>query len=240
MDRLLKRALDILVSLIALVVLSPLFLVVMALLRCSGEGEVFFRQKRIGFRNKPFGLWKFVTMRKDSPETGTITAAGDPRILPLGHFLRKSKINELPQLINVLKGDMSIVGPRPLTDETFDHYPEQMKPLVYRSVPGLTGIGSVVFRHEESILAASPKDRTTCYREDITPIKGALEVWYFEHRSTLVDLKIILLTAIAILFPGNQLHLRFFRDLPLGPAPLPLDGPVAEPRDGSAEPRAQQ
>src|SRR5271157_3713601 len=118
----LKRMLDVLLSLAALVALSPFLLGIAVLLRFTGEGEVFFRQRRIGYQGRPFGLMKFVTMRKDSPKSGTITVAGDPRILPVGRYLRKSKLNELPQLINVLRGDMSIVGPRPLTEETFALY----------------------------------------------------------------------------------------------------------------------
>src|SRR5215471_16823392 len=94
----LKRLLDIVFSLVALIVLSPLFLIVILVLRLTGEGEIFFRQRRVGHLNRPFDLLKFATMLKDSPKTGTITIAGDPRILPVGRFLRKSKINELPQL----------------------------------------------------------------------------------------------------------------------------------------------
>jgi lipopolysaccharide/colanic/teichoic acid biosynthesis glycosyltransferase len=164
-----------------------------------------------------FGVWKFVTMRKDSASSGTITVQGDPRILPVGRILRATKVNELPQLWNIVTGDMSLVGPRPLTQQAFDLYPEEFKPLVYQSRPGLTGIGSVVFRDEERILAESKKDRLQCYREDIMPVKGALEAWYLQHRSTSVDLKIMFLTAIAILRPGNTLHRRLFKDLPATP-----------------------
>lgn len=213
----LKRALDILLSVAALVVLSPLLLGVMLLLRFTGEGEVFFRQKRIGHRGRPFGLIKFVTMRKDSPKSGTITVAGDPRILPVGRYLRNSKLNELPQLLNVLLGDMSIVGPRPLTDETFALYPDDLKPLVYRCKPGLSGLGSLVFRDEEEILRKSGKDRITCYREDIAPLKGALEVWYHDHGSIGTDLKIILCTIIAVLIPGGRFYRRWFPGMPLPP-----------------------
>ena len=213
----LKRTLDILLSLAALVVLSPLLLGIMLLLRFSGEGEVFFRQKRIGYRNRPFGLIKFVTMRKDSPKSGTITVAGDPRILPVGRYLRNSKLNELPQLLNVVLGDMSIVGPRPLTEETFALYPDDLKPLVYRCKPGLSGLGSLVFRDEEEILRKSGKDRIACYREDIAPLKGALEVWYHDHCSIGTDLKIILFTIIAVLIPGGRFYRRWFPGMPVPP-----------------------
>jgi len=209
-----KRTLDIVFSASALIILSPMLFVVMILLRFSGEGEIFFRQRRVGQGNKPFDLLKFATMLKDSPKSGTITVSGDPRILPMGKFLRKSKINELPQLLNVLKGDMSLVGPRPLTDETFGYYSEALQPLIYRSKPGLTGAGSLVFRNEEEVLRNTAKDRTTCYREDIAPLKGALEVWYYEHRSTWVDLKIIFFTAVSVIIPGSNLYRRGLTNLP--------------------------
>lgn len=209
-----KRMMDICIAGIVLLLLSPLLIPIAIILRLTGEGEVFFKQTRIGFKNKEFLVWKFVTMRKDSPSAGTITAKNDPRILPVGKFLRDTKINELPQLINVLAGDMSIVGPRPLTREAFELYPDDLKPLVYESKAGVTGMGSVVFRNEEEILANSGKEVRDCYREDIMPVKGALEVWYKQNISFLTDIKIILLTAIAIIKPGNTLHTKWLKDLP--------------------------
>jgi lipopolysaccharide/colanic/teichoic acid biosynthesis glycosyltransferase len=216
-----KRALDLVIAISALVILLPFLPALMLLLRLTGEGEVFFRQRRIGYRNRPFELWKFVTMLKDSPNSGVITASDDPRILPIGKWLRTTKINELPQLLNVIWGDMSIVGPRPLAEETFEPYPDDVKKIVYESKPGLTGIGSLVFRSEENILALSEKNPEACYREDIAPIKGALEVWYQQHKSFLVDLKIILLTAITIIWPENRLYQRWFRDLTVIAGPPP-------------------
>src|SRR6185295_17876322 len=117
---------------------------------------------------------------KNSPNigTGTITLKNDPRVLPLGKFLRKTKINELPQLINVLKGDMSIVGPRPQTEQSFSFFPERDRGKIFLAKPGLTGIGSVVFRDEEEIMARSGKPYDRCFREDIQPYKLALELWY--------------------------------------------------------------
>jgi lipopolysaccharide/colanic/teichoic acid biosynthesis glycosyltransferase len=158
-----KRLLDVTLASATLTALAAPLLGVAAALRLTGEGKVLFRQPRVGYRNEPFDLLKFVTMRTDSEKSGTITVRGDPRILPVGRMLRKTKINELPQLLNVIKGDMSLVGPRPLTDEAFDLYPPEYKDLVYRSKPGLTGIGSVVFRDEEGILAESTKERMQCY-----------------------------------------------------------------------------
>lgn len=209
-----KRIIDITIAGVALLMLSPLLVPIAVILRFTGEGEIFFRQKRIGYKNREFYVWKFATMLKNSPSTGTITSKHDPRILPIGRFLRDTKINELPQLINVLTGDMSIVGPRPLTQEAFDLYPDELKPLVYNTKAGVTGIGSVVFRNEEQILANSGKAVRDCYREDIMPIKGALEVWYQQNISLLTDIKIIFLTAIAIVKPDNKLHLKWFKNLP--------------------------
>ncbi|MHC4474557.1 MAG: sugar transferase [Planctomycetota bacterium] len=211
----LKRVIDILLAGSALLFLSPLLIVVMIILRFTGEGLVFFRQERIGQGNKTFLIWKFVTMREDSPLTGTITAKDDSRILPFGRFLRNTKLNELPQLINVLKGDMSIVGPRPLTQEAFGLYSEELKPLIYQVRPGLSGIGSVVFRHEEDILAKSDKPRFQCYKEDILPVKGALELWYAQHKSLLTDIKIVILTVVVLLRSGSKLYSKWFKDLPI-------------------------
>src|SRR6185369_2253365 len=122
-----QRFLDIFLSALALIVLSPLLVPIVIALRLTGEGEVFFIQSRVGRGGRMFGLYKFATMLKNSPNmgTGTVTLSGDPRILPLGKFLRKTKINELPQLLNILKGDMSIVGPRPQTQRCFAAFPAQ-------------------------------------------------------------------------------------------------------------------
>ena len=212
----LKRALDILLSGIALLLLLPFLIPIMLLLRLTGEGEVFYGQERVGRQGRKFKLLKFVTMLKNSPSIGTrtITTKNDPRVLPLGRFLRKTKINELPQLINVLKGDMSIVGPRPLTTETFSFYSDEVQKVVIQNQPGLTGIGSIVFRDEEAILNVSGKSAHDVMRQEIAPYKGALETWYDRKKSMPVDLGIILLTALAIINPASQLHYRWFPDLP--------------------------
>ncbi len=117
-----KRVIDFLLALVALSILSPLLVVCMIILLCTGEHEVFYFQQRIGRGGRPFRIWKFATMLKNSPDigTGTITTRNDPRVLPFGAFLRKSKINELPQIINVLSGSMSVTGPRPLVEKHCD------------------------------------------------------------------------------------------------------------------------
>ena len=117
-----RRFVEFGLSLLALIILSPLLVPIMVILKLTGEYEVFFLQKRIGYKNKEFNIWKFATMMKNSPimGSGEITLRDDPRVTPVGRVLRRTKLNELPQLINVLKGDMSIVGPRPLMRESFE------------------------------------------------------------------------------------------------------------------------
>ena len=126
----------------------------------------------------------------------------------MGRFLRKTKLNELPQLLNVLRGDMSLVGPRPLTAETFACYSPEVQRRVVEARPGVTGIGSIVFRDEERIVAESELSAIDCYRQEIAPYKGRLELWYIDNRSLWLDLKLILLTAVAVLAPRSRLHER--------------------------------
>ena len=135
-----ERFFDIVFSGLALLMLSPLLVPIVLILKFSGEGEVFFLQKRIGKGGRVFKLFKFATMLKDSPNigTGTVTMKGDPRILPVGKFLRKTKINELPQLLNIFFGDMSVIGPRPLTVQTFGCYSESTQDVVKQVRPGLS------------------------------------------------------------------------------------------------------
>jgi lipopolysaccharide/colanic/teichoic acid biosynthesis glycosyltransferase len=213
---LIKRFLDICISIIVLLILSPLLLPIAIALRITGEGYVFYRQRRIGFQNQYFDILKFATMLKNSPNmgTGTITLRNDPRLLPLGKFLRKSKINELPQLINVLIGNMSWVGPRPLVDKTFNAYPEDIRDRVYQSKPGITGIGSVIFRDEESLISKASIPPHEFYEKVIAPYKGALEMWYNRHKSFWVDFLILFLTAWVVAFPKSQLMYKIFNDLP--------------------------
>lgn len=178
-----QRFFDIFFSAIALLILSPLLIPIMIALRLTGEGEIFYKQNRIGHGGKSFGLLKFATMLKNSPNigSGNITLKNDPRVLPMGNFLRKTKINELPQLINILTGDMSVIGPRPLTKDNFDIYPVSVKSALYKIRPGLSGIGSIVFRAEENMLD-NREDPRDYYCKFIAPYKGELERWYTEKR----------------------------------------------------------
>lgn len=132
----------------------------------------------------------------------------------MGSFLRKTKLNELPQILNVLKGDMSIVGPRPLVDQTYNAYPERIRPYIYNAKPGITGIGSIVFRDEEALISASQIPPHEFYEKYVAPYKGELELWYNKRKSFLVDLIIMALTAWVIILPNSRLVYKIFKDLP--------------------------
>lgn len=214
-----KRLMDILVSVIALILLLPIFLPIIIILKLTGEGEVFYVQERIGLKNRPFKMIKFATMLKNSPNmgTGSITLRQDARVLPIGKILRITKLNELPQLLNVVGGQMSIVGPRPLVLKTFLAYPEAMRNLIYQSKPGITGIGSIVFRDEESLISKSKLPPQEFYNQTIAPYKGALELWYHANKSAVVDFKIILLTVWIILMPHSNLTYRILKNVPPKP-----------------------
>jgi len=213
--------LDIVFSGLALLVLAPLLLPVMLILRLTGEGEVFYVQQRIGRGGRPFGLYKFATMLKNSPNlgTGTVTVKGDPRVLPFGRFLRKTKLNELPQLLNIFKGDMSIVGPRPQTQRCFDAFPARSQAEIIKVRPGLSGIGSIVFRDEEDLMHASA-DPERFYDDVIMPYKGALEEWYVANRGLWTYLACIFVTAWVVLLPKSRLAWRVFPGLPEPPPAL--------------------
>lgn len=217
----LQRFLDIVLCASALLVLSPLWAFVMVVLRLTGEREVFFRQQRIGLGGQHFDLLKFATMMKESPNmgTGTVTLKDDPRVLPLGRVLRKTKVNELPQLLNVLKGDMSLIGPRPQTPRCFDAFPEQSQRAIVTVRPGLSGVGSIVFRAEEDMMhSAADPDRF--YDEFIMPYKGQLEEWYVGHQGVGIYLLLIFLTVWVVVCPGSKLMHSLLPELPAPPAAI--------------------
>jgi len=219
------RFLDILLSFLALFVLSPFLLPIVLILRFTGEGEVLYGQQRVGRGGKNFQLMKFATMLKDSPNlgTGTVTLKNDPRVLPVGRFLRKTKLNELPQLLNILKGDMSIIGPRPQTQRCFDAFPFRSQQEIQQVRPGLSGIGSIVFRGEEDLMDDA-ENADELYDGVIMPYKGLLEEWYVAHQGLYLYVAFILLTVCAVLFPGSRLHWRLFPELP--PPPDELKGRI--------------
>lgn len=217
-----KRFFDILLSSICLLILSPLLIPIMVGLRFTGEGYIWYKQERVGFGNKRFQIYKFATMLKDSPNMsgGIITTKRDPRITPMGGFLRKSKINELPQLLNILFGHMSFVGPRPVMPVSFAAYPENVQEVIYNVPPGLTGIGSIIFRDEEELITKvrdKGGDTWDFYQNTIYPFKGLVEKWYQENQSFVLDFKLILATALVVLFPKLNIVPLFFKGLPERP-----------------------
>lgn len=218
-----QRFFDILFSGIAIIVLSPLLLVTMLILKCTGEHEVFYLQTRMGRGNRPFGIIKFATMLKNSMNMGAggVTVRNDPRILPVGRVLRKTKINELPQLFNIFIGQMSIVGWRPLVVESYDQYSDEVKAHLGTVSPGLSGVGSIIFRDEEKYYQ-DLQDPMEFYNRVILPYKGQVEIWYVQHKSIVLYFKVIILTVISVLNPKSTLYLKWFKGLPERPAELPL------------------
>lgn len=228
-----KRIFDIIFSCVAIIILSPLILPLVLLLKLTGESEIFFIQQRVGKDGRVFGLIKFATMLKDSPNLpgGDITSVNDPRVLPMGLILRKTKINELPQLWNILKGDMSVVGPRPFSLRTFCYYSAEIQKEIITLKPGLTGIGSIVFRDEEAVLERSNKPQLDCYCEDLLPYKGKLEVWYKQKCNIWVDIKLIFLTIWVVLFPCSVIYDMLLKGLPERPFNLYFDANKIKKQD---------
>ena len=201
--------------------LIPLLIPLCIVLLLTGEGEIIFAQERIGRNKKKFYLFKFATMLKNSPNIGAgeITVRGDPRVLPFGQFLRKTKLNELPQLWNIFIGDMSVVGPRPMVLNTYAHYPEEAREKLNTIRPGLTGIGSIVFRDEERYLA-DRDEPMEFYREHIIPYKSDLELWFVENNTLWLYIKIIFVTAWVVVFPSSTIVDKAFDGIPSLPGSL--------------------
>ena len=218
-----ERFLDIVFSGLALLMLSPLLVPIVIILKCSGEGEVFFLQERIGKHGELFKLFKFATMLKNSPNlgTGTVTMRGDPRVLPVGKFLRKTKINELPQLLNIFVGDMSVIGPRPLTIQTFGSYSNITQDIIKEGRPGLSGVGSIIFRGEEDIMHGATAS-VDFYDNVIAPYKGALEEWFVSNKGLYIYFVAIFTTIWAIFFPKTKVAWKVFKGLPEPPEELKL------------------
>ena len=214
-----KRFFDLLIATLAVVCSAWLILPCIVILWLTGEHYIWYLQKRVGYKNKKFKIIKFATMLFNSPNigTGSLTIRNDPRVLPFGRFLRKTKINELPQLFNVFNGTMSIVGPRPQMEVDFYRFPPKVQEHIYDSIPGITGLGSIIFRDEEFYISKKGVDPIVFYTESIAPYKGALELWYLEHHNLWIDFKIICLTAWVIIFSKSKLPYKCFKDLPAKP-----------------------
>lgn len=211
----LKRLFDIVTSVIALTLLSPIMLLVMLILRFTGEGSVFFRQERIGKDNKPFTVTKFTTMVQGASKQGNggFTTKGDDRILPFGRFLRKSKIDELPQIWHIITGEMSWVGPRPLIPSQHAMYSDDFKHVTEELAPGITGIGSLTFRNETEVLTRA-SDHAACYQYEIIPYKADLELWYYENHTLWMDILMMWLTFFAVFAPKSNILRSIYPTIP--------------------------
>ena len=196
---------------------------IMVLLRLTGEHDIFYKQKRVGRYGKEFYVYKFATMLRDSSNLpgGIFTAKNDLRILPMGKFLRKTKINELPQLINVFIGQMSIVGYRPLMRYSYERYSEETKKKIYSTRPGLSGIGSIFFRNEE-IFIQNVVDKDNFYKDTIMPYKGKLECWFVDNISISSYFKIIFITIIIVIKSSYDFRKIFKENLPPVPEALEI------------------
>jgi lipopolysaccharide/colanic/teichoic acid biosynthesis glycosyltransferase len=215
------RLLDIIFSGMALLVLAPLLIPVCMILRLTGEHEIFYLQERVGAHGQPFNIYKFATMLKASPSIGpgTVTVREDPRVLPFGKFLRRTKLNELPQLLNIFFGHMSVIGPRPVTSREYSTYSEEARAAIEKIMPGLSGLGSVIFRDEEALMALDVDPRVV-YEKYIGPYKGRVEQWYASRVSVSLYMLLIFLTVFVVLFPKSKIVWTTFPDLPAPPAEI--------------------
>jgi len=196
----LKRLFDIVFSLFGLILVSPLFLVIAVLIKRESPGKAFYRGERVGKNGKPFKIFKFRTMVPAAEKLGGPSTAGDdPRLLKIGLFLKKYQLDELPQLINVLKGEMSLVGPRPEVKMYVDMMTDEEKRVILSVKPGMTDLASLWNFHESEILKGSKNPEKT-YQEKIRPEKIRLQIEYVKNRSFLLDLKIIIKTILKVFY----------------------------------------
>ena len=195
------RIFDIFIATLAIVLLSPFLLVISLLLRLTGEGDILYRQTRVGQNGKLFQIYKFATMRRDSALYGTITWNNDERVLPVGRMLRGLKVNEIPQLINVICGEMSLVGPRPQTCEIFSHYNPDAAQIIKSVPPGITGLGSVYFVDENAVLGSDSESGTDRYFSEVMRKKEMLEKIYVRRRTLRFNFIVLFMTVLCVL-PG--------------------------------------
>lgn len=192
-----KRLFDIVSSLLVLIIFSPIFLIISLIITLGSKGGIFYKQERIGKNGKPFFLYKFRSMRPDSDKGSLITVGGrDSRITREGYFLRKYKLDELPQLINILKGEMSVVGPRPEVKKYVDLYTEEQRKVLHVR-PGLTDWASLYYIDENELLGKSSDPEKT-YINEIMPAKLELNMKYIHEAGLITDLEIIFKTIFKI------------------------------------------
>nr|WP_322785780.1 sugar transferase [Noviherbaspirillum massiliense] len=196
-----KRTFDFIAALVGLIVLSPFLAIIAVLVELDSPGPALFRQERVGIHGKIFRIFKFRTMTLNAEEKGQITVGRDMRVTRVGRVLRHFKVDELPQLINVVLGDMSLVGPRPEVPRYVARYPQGLRETVLSVRPGITDWASIEFKEENAILGKAT-DPERSYVETILPIKLDYYVRYVRERSFMMDLKIIFLTLLAI--AGHQ------------------------------------
>lgn len=195
-----KRLFDLLISLIALLVLSPIFFAVAAAILVESTGPVIFKQVRVGKGGRLFNIYKFRTMYNNSSSSALqLTLRNDSRITKVGRFLRNYKIDELPQLFNVIYGQMSLVGPRPEVPKYVNYYPENIKHKILSVLPGITDNASIVYKDESALLDAA-KDPEITYINEVLPVKLKYYIDYIENRSMSLDFLIIFKTIRAIFF----------------------------------------
>ena len=218
-----QRFFDIIFSMLAIVVFAPILMVVSVVLTVvSGDG-ILYRQKRVGINGEIFDIYKFVTMIKNSEfqGSGTVTLKNDSRVFPFGKFLRKTKINELPQLFNILLGDMSIIGPRPQDIIGFKLFNLIEQKIITQVKPGLSGVGPIFFRDEDEILEKVRSNKVEFYDKHLSPYKGKVEAWYVENRDLSLYFKLIWMTVKVVLIPNYKINYqKVFKNIPTPPHEL--------------------
>jgi len=195
-----KRVFDLFFTIPGLFVLTPVFIIIAICIKLDSQGPIFYRQKRVGLHGTAFRIFKFRTMCQDAEKKGMqITIGNDPRITGIGRYLRKYKLDELPQLLNVVSGDMSLVGPRPEVPKYVAMYPDSVRSLILSVPPGITDYASIEYKDENDLLAKT-NDPDKVYIEEIMPVKLRYYQRYVAERSLWNDLKLIIATIRAILY----------------------------------------
>jgi len=217
MYKIFKRFSDIIFSIFGIIITGPIMLLTIIILYLTGEKKPIFNQLRVGKNKQLFRLYKLRTMNDNGANnSGPITFHNDDRITFFGKFLRWSKIDEFPQFFNVLNGDLSFVGPRPLMPETFYKYKKSTQEIITTIRPGISGAGSVIFRNESFILKTVSKDKQEdIYINNILPYKGQLEEWYIDNRSFIMDLKLLIFSVLVVVYSGVKGLNSFFKGLPI-------------------------
>ena len=216
------RFFDIILSVFGILIVAPLLAIVSFILLLAGH-KIFFTQIRVGKYNKHFKVIKFTTMDENAEKIDfkNISFKNDSRYFFFGKILNKTKINELPQLFNILWGDMCFIGPRPLVPETFYiYYTKEAQDHILNVKPGLSGISSIVFRNEDKIRAKTLLCNEDFARQFLFPFKSKVEMWFVKNQSIANYFILIVLTILSILFPNNQLYKKIFKTLPLPPKTL--------------------